>query len=78
MFPNIQDFHFKTPYYPVRDDDEKEINTAFNPWAKTLTSLQEFGMPAATSPLLANNSCPQLQYLSLNIMGTDDEERKFV
>lgn len=78
MFPNIQDFCFENPYHPIRDYDEKEVNAAFSPWAKTLTSLQESGMPAATFSLLANNSCLQLQYLSLNIMGMDDEEKKFV
>jgi hypothetical protein len=78
MFPNMQDFRFENPYHPIRDYDEKEVNAAFSPWAKRLTSLREFGTPVATFSLLANNSCPQLQNLSLNIMGMDDEEKKFV
>lgn len=86
LFPTIKDFSFVNPYDPVRDYDTKKALAAFRPWADTLVSLQEFGTPVIAFSLLEKVSCPQLKYLSLNLMGMagdeDDEDevemQKFV
>ncbi|KAK4509302.1 uncharacterized protein ATC70_007652 [Mucor velutinosus] len=78
LFPNIKEFSYLNTERPQRDYDDKEVCEAFKPWAGTLTSLQEFGAPVAAFSLLANTACPQLKNLSLNLIGMDDEEMKFV
>ncbi|KAI8638354.1 hypothetical protein BD408DRAFT_25925 [Parasitella parasitica] len=78
LFPNIKEFSFVNPDYPIRGYNSRKVLAAFNPWAVTLTSLKEAGTPVIAFTLLSKKSCPQLQRLSLDILGIDDEEKKFV
>ncbi|CEP19075.1 hypothetical protein [Parasitella parasitica] len=78
LFPNIKEFGFVNPYHPIRDYDSREVLEVFKPWASTLTALQEAGMPIIAFTLLSNGPCPHLQRLSLDILGMDDEQKKFV
>lgn len=78
LLPHVKDFAYINTRRPQRDYDDKEVCKAFKPWAATLDSLQEFGSPVVAFSLLAHAACPRLKNLSLSLVGTDDEERKFV